>query len=90
MYMMIVPKKKAKATDTKIANITCKALSVFKSKLCDKLGSLMILMEAIANVAPRSSKTMETVVDVGRPKLLKRSSKMTSVTIAATKMSIIS
>ena len=47
-------------------------------------------MEAIAKVAPNNSNTIETVVDVGNPKLLKRSRRITSVTMAATRISIIS
>ena len=43
-----------------------------------------------ANEAPSSSNTMLTVVLVGMPKVLKRSSSTTSVTMTARKMSITS
>jgi len=46
----------------------------------------IILSAETATAAPRSSKTIETVVDVGRPYELKRSSRMTSVSITARKM----
>ena len=39
-----------------------------------------------ATAAPSSSKTIDTVVDVGRPKVLNRSSRMTSVNMTARKM----
>ena len=45
-------------------------------------------MSASATEPPRSSKTIDTVVDVGRPSVLKTSSSTTSVTITATKMHI--
>ena len=40
--------------------------------------------------APSSSKTMETVVDVGRPKVLKKSSSKISVIMTAIKIIMIS
>jgi len=43
-----------------------------------------------ATAAPGNQKTIETVVDVGIPKVLKRSSRITSVIITARKMIIIS
>ena len=41
------------------------------------------------NVAPSNSKTSETVVEVGNPKVLKTSNKITSVSIVATMIHII-
>jgi len=45
-----------------------------------------ILITAMATDAPNNSKTIETVVDVGSPKVLKVSSRMTSVIITAINM----
>ena len=49
-----------------------------------------IFINAIATEAPRSSKTIETVVEVGIPSVLKKSNNKTSVTITAIKIIIIS
>ena len=78
------------ATLTKMAIITCKAFSVFSKSLNAKLSSPIILMVATIKVAPNNSKTKETVVEVGIPKVLKMSSTMTSVTITAKKITITS
>ena len=43
-----------------------------------------------ATAAPRSSNTIETVVEVGRPNVLYISSKITSVSMTARKMIMIS
>ena len=48
--------------------------------------SLQILIAARATVPPRSSKTIETVVEVGSPSELKRLRRSTSVTITAQKI----
>ena len=48
------------------------------------------LIRAVMNAAPNSSKTIETVVDVGSPNELKRSSRKTSLTITARKITITS
>jgi len=47
-------------------------------------------MSETPTAAPRSSKTIDTVVDVGIPNVLKPSSKMTSVIITARKINMIS
>ena len=47
-----------------------------------------ILIRATTNVAPKSSNTIDTVVEVGIPSELKMSSSMISVTITAMKMHI--
>ena len=78
------------ATLTKMAMITCKAFSVLSNSLNAKLSSPIILMVATIKVAPNNSKTKETVVEVGIPKVLKMSSTMTSVTITAKKITITS
>lgn len=49
-----------------------------------------ILKKATINEAPKSSKTMETVVEVGKANVLKISSKIISVSITAMKMIITS
>ena len=47
-----------------------------------------VLTKARANVPPSSSKTIDTVVDVGRPMVLNTSSSTTSVSITARRMHI--
>ena len=47
-----------------------------------------IFIRATTNVAPRSSKTSDTVVDVGIPRVLNRSRRMMSVTMTVMKMHI--
>ena len=49
-----------------------------------------MLNSAIHIAAPSSSKTRETVVEVGNPNVLKTSSRITSVSITARKRSIMS
>ena len=85
-YCTTTPKKKAMATLTKMAIITFKACSVFNKSLNPREESAIILIMANMKVAPNSSKTMETVVEVGIPKRLKISKTMTSVTITAKKI----
>jgi len=51
-------------------------------------GDLLNFISDIATAAPNSSKTMETVVEVGKPKVLNKSSKMTSVSMTAKKINI--
>ena len=84
------PKKKATATERKMAMMTCSALEVFSICKTCRLGSSKPLSIAIQKAAPRSSKTMETVVEVGSPKVLKMLIKMMSVTTAARQMVITS
>ena len=87
----MVPKVKAIATETNMAKITDKAFYVLINT--PKLKSpliCMILNNERANAPPNNSKTIETVVDVGIPKKLKVSSKITSVIITPIKMAIIS
>ena len=84
----MTPKTKATATETKMATMTDKALSVLSRSPKVSDGSPAILMQASMKVPPRSSKTSETVVEVGMPSELKMSRMMTSVTITARKMVI--
>ena len=46
----------------------------------------MILISDTATAAPKSSNTMDTVVDVGKPCALKRSSRRMSVSMTAIKI----
>ncbi len=78
------------ATLTKMAIITFKACSVFSKSLKTKLLLCNIFNTASIKVPPKSSKTSETVVEVGIPKRLKISKTMTSVTITAKKITITS
>ena len=80
------PKKKATATERKMAMMTCRALEAFSISSTWRLGSSKPLSIAIQKEAPRSSKTMETVVEVGSPSVLKMLIKMMSVTTAAKQM----
>ncbi len=52
--------------------------------------SAPIFISDIATAAPNNSNTMETVVDVGIPRVLKKSNNRISVIITAMKMNIIS
>ena len=90
IYWTTVPKKKAIATDTKIAIIIDSALPVFIISIMLTPWSENDLTRAIANVPPRSSNTIDTVVDVGRPRVLNTSRRMTSDIITARKMNITS
>ena len=90
IYCTTVPKKKAIATETKIARITDKALSVFSNCPNSKEWSPAIFMIDNANVPPKSSNTKETVVDVGIPNELNMSRSTTSVSMTAMRIHIIS
>ena len=74
---MIYPKTKAMATDRKIPMIMVSAFSVLMRFTKDRVPVVSFTMRSIAmaKVAPRSSKTKETVVDVGNPNVLKKSIK---------------
>ena len=52
--------------------------------------SEMSFMQAAARALPKSSKTIDTVVEVGSPRELNVSSKITSATITAKKINMIS
>ena len=82
--------KKAMATLTKMAMMTLSALSLFSRSSKVRLPSAFIFSRARMNVPPRSSNTSETVVEVGRPRVLNMSRMITSVTITARKMVITS
>ncbi len=87
----MAPKKKAIATERKMASITVKALSVFsRSPNWSAPLELAILINEIATVPPNNSNTSETVVEVGIPRELKISSNTTSVSMTASKIHIIS
>ena len=86
----MTPKKKATATDTKMAIITDNALSVFRRSENANDGSADIFRRAMANVPPSSSNTKDTVVEVGIPKVLNMSRTITSVTITARNITITS
>ena len=91
IYCTTLPKKKAIATERKMARITVKALSVFsKSPNCKAPLELAILTSDRATVPPSNSNTSETVVDVGIPNELKISSSTTSVNMTASRIHIIS
>ena len=66
-----------------MATVTLRALSLLSSMSNVREASLAILTSARMKVAPSSSKTSDTVVDVGMPRVLKTSRMMTSDTITA-------
>ncbi len=80
------------ATERNIPDIIVKAFSVLmKSGIVNKLFPECIILIADAAIeAPSNSKTIETVVDVGNPSVLKRSSRITSVMTTERKMIITS
>ena len=85
-----IPKKKAIATETKMAMMTDKALSVLIRSPNPSVSLLCTLISARAKVPPKSSNTIETVVEVGIPIELNTSSRTTSVSITASRMHMIS
>jgi len=91
-YCTNAPIPKAITTDSRMPEIIRRALAeLIKSLIC--LVSPVvetILRIEIPTAAPSNSKTIETVVDVGNPKVLKRSSRITSVIITARKINMIS
>ena len=68
--------------------MTESALSVFNksSKPKSPVSSVAIFNNERMNVPPNNSKTIETVVDVGMPNVLKTSNNTTSVTMTAKKI----
>ncbi len=78
------------ATETKMAIITCKALEELTRLLMSRLWSAANFNVASMTVPPNSSKTRDTVVEVGMPSVLNISSTMTSVTMTARKIVITS
>ena len=91
-YCTKVPVINATATDRNIPNITDKAFSVFIMSPSESIpvSSPTIRIIANINVPPNNSNTIDTVVDVGSPNVLKMSSRTTSVTITASRMHMMS
>ena len=89
-HITTMPMTKEMATETKMAMITCRALSELSRSAYSSVGSPITLSSASIAVPPSSSKTSETVVEVGMPSVLKASSTMMSVTITASMMVITS
>ena len=77
------------ATLRKMPIITLSALSVLMSSAYVWPASVILLM-ASAVLPPKSPNTIETVVDVGMPNVLKMSRRITSVAATARKMHITS
>ena len=85
--------EKAKTTDNSMPKIIVMAFSelIYFDKLyIVSVSEDTIFINAMATAAPNSSKTIETVVDVGIPKVLKKSRSSISVTITAMKIIMIS
>ena len=89
IHITIKPMTKAIATDRNIPIITESALSVLISSAYVNPW-LNILEMAKAELPPNNPNTIETVVEVGIPKVLKMSIKMMSVVETARKMHITS
>ena len=92
MSCIIAPTENAIKTESKIPKIISVALSVLIYSPSCKSESLLleIFIIDITTAAPKSSNTIDTVVEVGIPRLLKISSSMISVIITAINMIIIS
>ncbi len=87
-YCTTRPETKATATETRIAMIIERALALFMKSPKADIGRSpdQTLSAARVAVPPRSSKTIETVVEVGSPSELKTLMRRMSVTITAEKM----
>ena len=89
-HITTMPMTKEMATETKMAMITCKALSELSRSAYSSVGSPITLSSASIAVPPSSSKTSETVVEVGMPIELNTSRSTTSVSMTASRMHMIS
>jgi hypothetical protein len=92
IYITTDPVMNATTTEIRMPEIIASALSVLMYWLSEASEPplLKIFTEATATAEPNSSKTSETVVEVGRPKVLKRSRRIMSVSITAINMIMIS
>ncbi len=93
LYCTKAPIENATTTDSRIPKMISVAFAVFmycpKSAIvCES--EVLIFIKDIITAAPNNSKTIDTVVDVGIPKVLKKSNSRMSVIITAIKMIIIS
>ena len=79
------PNTNAKATLKKMLMITCRALFVLISSANGKPLSIIFDI-ASALLPPNKPNTIETVVEVGMPNVLKMSSRITSVAATPRKM----
>lgn len=86
----MAPAEKDMTTDMRIPEIMARALAELMYSLMGMAGSFMTLIMETPTAAPSSSKIMDTVVEVGSPKVLNRSSNTTSVIMTARKMIMIS
>lgn len=80
----IRPKMKAIATENRIPRIIFVAELLLMT--CQASLRLPILSQAKTSAAPSNSKTTDTVVEVGRPNVEKRSKRMMSAKATAVKM----
>jgi len=88
----MAPTENATTTDNNIPIMISVAFSVliyFTTSEKEPL-SAPILIRAMATAAPNNSNTIETVVEVGIPSVLKKSSNKISVIMTARKMIMIS
>ncbi len=93
MYCTSAPMVNATTTERRIPRIISVAFSVlmyWPISATDIVSSADILSKATHTAAPKSSKTIETVVEVGIPSVLKKSSNKISVIMTAIKMIMIS
>ncbi len=85
-----MPTIKAMATDRKMETITFSDSDELTRLLSSRLPSDHTFSVASMTVPPNSSKTSDTVVEVGMPSVLNTSSTITSVTMTARKTVITS
>jgi len=99
IHCTITPKMKESTTESRILDMMARALveliksptlAIFSTPSTIITASLSTLRKAIPTAAPSMPNTNETVVEVGRPKVLKKSSRSTSVNMTARKRMIIS
>ena len=91
-YWTTEPAMKATTTETRMPVMMVRALEVLMKSTtsASEASATQSLYIAAAMALPKSSKTMDTVVDVGSPRELKVSRSRTSLTITAKKITMIS
>ncbi len=82
-HIMPDPNTNAITTEIRIPEIIVSALAELIYSIKTPVSVLQISTNATATAAPNNSKINDTVVDVGKPKVLKTSRRITSVTITA-------
>ena len=92
-HCTIIPMVNEITTDNKIPEMICLAFSVLMyltKSAAVSVSDIPILINAMTTAAPRRLNTIETVVDVGNPRVLKKSKRRMSPIITAMNMNMIS